>query len=267
MAVLSVEMKADIVRQKGATESRDHCKVKVEQSECLVRSYETQKVEKALKIDAMLGEGRDVDRENIKMEGIMEQLADEQSRLQDCRSALEVADLVVENMAHGIEAHHLQFEALRMELVQIRNGKFSGTLWPRPIVYAEEKAFENSDDSLVLLVSSCCLCQFPFPTNDIIVSSCRHLYHPFCASVVFGSGGVCTAKGCQSESHPEWHRSFGWSEPSAEMVQKTSMLGCMEEQRKLLQFRMKEAKAALPNTGKFLSSEPLGFCSFLSTFM
>ena len=120
-----------------------------------------------------------------------------------------------------------------MELVQIRNGKNFGTLWPRPIVYGEEKGAENLDDSLVLLISTCSLCQFPFPTNDIIVSSCRHLYHPFCASVVFGSGGICTTKGCKSESHPEWHRSFGWSEPSAGMVQKASMLGCMEEHFKL----------------------------------
>lgn len=46
MAVLSVEMKADRVREMEAFQKRDRCKVKMEQSECLVESYENQKVEK-----------------------------------------------------------------------------------------------------------------------------------------------------------------------------------------------------------------------------
>lgn len=231
MNVLSVEMKADAARHKDAMERRDQCKLKLEQSECLLRSYENQKVEKAFKIEAMVGEGADVDREKIKMECIMDQCADEQSTLQTCRSNLELAELVVENMVHGIEAHRLQFEALKMELVQIRYGKSLGTFWPQPIVYPEEKGAENWDGSAVLVLSMCSLCQFSFPTNDIIVSSCRHLYHPFCASVVFVGGGPCIAKECHSELHPEWHRSFKWSKPSAKMVQKASMLGCMEEQK------------------------------------
>ena len=196
MALLLVETKADIVRDKDAREKKDRCKFKVQQSECLVRSYENQKVDKALKIDTLIGEGLDVDREKIKMEGIMEQLADEEARLQSFRVELDLAQSIVDNTAHGIEAHCLQLQALEMELFHIRSGKNSGTFWPRPIVYSEEMGTHNFDDSSFLQVSTCSMCQFSFPNYNIIVSCCRHLYHPFCALVVFARGGACIAKGC-----------------------------------------------------------------------
>jgi hypothetical protein len=138
MAVLSAEMKIKRVREKEVCVKRVQCKLKVEQSESLVGSYENQKVEKGLKIEAMVGEGGDVDREKIKMEGILEQLADEQSRLMVLRDQLEFAEVAVVNMAHGIEIHRLQFDALAVELFQLRRGKTLGTFWPRPLVYSDE---------------------------------------------------------------------------------------------------------------------------------
>jgi hypothetical protein len=260
ITVLSVETEADRVREKEAFQRRDRCKLKVEQSQCLLESYENQKVEKGLKIDAMLGEGGDVDREKIKMEGIMEQLASEQTRLLALRAELEWAESVVVNMAHEIEAHRLQYKALKAELLELQKGKTLGSFWPRPMVYSEEKGAGISDRSGLLEISTCSLCQFPFPNSDIIVSSCRHLYHPYCASVVFVHGGKCIAKGCQNLPHPEWHKSFGWGEPSAEMLQMAEMLGCAEEQRKTLQLRMEEAKATCPNGGKFSSLESICSC-------
>lgn len=190
----------------------------------------------------------------------MEQLADEQSRLVALRAELELADSVVANMAHGIEAHRLQFKALNVEFSQLRKGKNLGTFWPRPMVYSEEKGSGSLDGSGFLEISTCSLCQFPFPNNDIIVSSCRHLYHPYCASVVFVHGGTCISKRCQNLAHPEWHKSFGWGEPSSEMLQRAEMLGCAEEQRKILQLRMEEAKAICPNAGKFSSLESICSC-------
>lgn len=77
------------------------------------------------------------------------------------------------------------------------------------MVYSKEKGVGISDGSEFLEISTCSLCQFLFPSNDIIVSPCRHLYHPYCASVVFVHGGTCIAKGCHNLSHPEWHKSFG----------------------------------------------------------
>jgi hypothetical protein len=251
MVVLSAEMKIERVRKKEVCVKRDQCKLKVEQSECLVGSYENKKVEKGLKIEAMVGEGGDVDQEKIKMEGIMEQLADEESRLMVLRDQLEFVEAAIVNMAHGIEAHRLQFDALAAELFQLRRGKTLGTFWPRSLVYSDEQSIGKYRESDTLLITNCTLCQVPFLYSDIIVSSCRYLYHPFCASVIFVHGGKCIAKGCQSLTHPEWHRSFGWGEPGLEMLQRALMLGCAEERRKVLQQRMGAAKGAFPSAGKF----------------
>jgi hypothetical protein len=238
------------VQEKEICLRRDQCKMKVEQSECLVGSYEHQKVEKGLKIDSMVGEGGDVDREKIKMEGIMEQLADEQCRLTVLRDQLKLAETNVVNMAHGIEAHRLQFDALAAELFQLWRGNSVGTFWPRSMVYSDEQTIKKCHGSDTLRITSCALCQVPFLYSDIIVSSCRHVYHLFCASVIFVHGGKCIAKGCQSLSHLEWHRSFGWKEPSSEMLQRASMLGCAEERRKILLLRMEEAKGACATASK-----------------
>lgn len=76
-------------------------------------------MEKGLKIDAMVGDKGHVDWEKIRMEGIMEQLATERSRLVALREELESAGSLVVNMAHVIEAHRLQFKALKAELFEL----------------------------------------------------------------------------------------------------------------------------------------------------
>ena len=125
------------------------------------------------------------------------------------------------------------------------------------MVYAstEENTWDltslNSESS-VIWVTVCCLCSFPFPHSDIVISSCRHLYHPFCASVLFSNNKACVAMDCKSFSHPEWHRSFGWGEPSADLVQRALMLGLAEERKKILQDRSDAAKAKCPHAGKII---------------
>jgi hypothetical protein len=61
----------------------------------LVKSYENQKVEIGLKIKAMVDEGGSVDRKKIKMEWIIELLADEQSRLVVLRGDFELVETIV----------------------------------------------------------------------------------------------------------------------------------------------------------------------------
>jgi hypothetical protein len=101
-------------------------------------------------------------------------------------------------------------------------------------VYSEEYSLEKSDGSDILRIITYTLCQVPFSHSGIIVLSCRHVYHSFCAWVLFVHGRKCITNGCQSLSHAKWHRSFGWREPGLEMLQRALMLGCAEERRKIL---------------------------------
>jgi len=65
------------------------------------------------------------------------------------------------------------------------------------------------------------------------------------------------AVGCKAMVHPEWHRSFGWGEPSPNLVERALMLGIAEERKKNLQDRLDAAKSKCPNFGAYiLISEP-----------
>jgi hypothetical protein len=64
------------------------------------------------------------------MEGIMEKLTDEYSRLMAFRAEFELVEAIVVNIAHRIEAHCLQFDALAVELFQLQRRKTLGTFWP-----------------------------------------------------------------------------------------------------------------------------------------
>ena len=81
------------------------------------------------------------------------------------------------------------------------------------------------------------------------VASCRQLYHPFCASVLFVNSSKCLVKGCGEFPHPDWYNSFGWGEPTAEMRDRASMLGLAKERGQILHARADLAKAMLPAAG------------------
>ena len=100
------------------------------------------------------------------------------------------------NTVHEIEAHHLQFDALVAKLFQLWREKTLGTFWPQPFMYSNEQSVGKCRESDTLLITNCSFYQILFPYSDIIASSCRHLYHPFCALVIFVHGEKCIAKGC-----------------------------------------------------------------------
>lgn len=193
MAMMSLEMTTTKAQEKAAAEKRDTCRSNVAQSECLVQSYQRQLEDKGKRIEQLRGDGMVVDREIIKMEGIQEQLADEEERLKNLKRDFEFAESAFLNIVAGVEGHRLQLDALNSELFQLRRGKNLGTCWPRPVVYLEDSGSVFSDESNFLKITVCSLCLFPFPQSDIVVSSCTHLYHPFCASVVFVNGNKCLA--------------------------------------------------------------------------
>ena len=97
-----------------------------------------------------------------------------------------------------LEGRQKQFDALAAENFQLKRGKSNSTFWLCPMVYSQEcwespqlECLPNSIE-----IGLYCLCMFPFPQNDIVVSSCRHLYHHFCTSVLFVNFSKCLAKGC-----------------------------------------------------------------------
>ena len=59
------------------------------------------------------------------------------------------------------------------------------------------------------------------------------------------------AEGCQDFSHLEWHQSFGWGEPNAELSERELMLGLAEERRRIMKERIEQARSRLLAISKF----------------
>ena len=101
----------------------------------------------------------------------------------------------------------MQVNALRAEYAHLSCGAAGLHMRPLPMVYTSNS---NCGHVGSIDTGECCVCGFSFPHSDIIVSSCRHVYHPWCALVVFSKGSNCCAIGCNHAQPIQWMMSFGW---------------------------------------------------------
>jgi hypothetical protein len=242
--------------KKEAAETLDAAIWKNKQSEWGMGTFKKQALQKAKLIKSLEEQGQDVFKEKIKMEGIQEQLARKELKVAAAKEELERVESKIQSMTRALEIGQMQFYALAAEKLLFKQGKSNFNFWPCPMVYSlgdsKMPSSDLGDESNFIRITACNLCSFPFPQNDIVVSSCKHLYHPFCASILFVKNCKCVAIGCGELSHPDWHRSFGWGEPPAELLDKALMLGLAEERRRLMQERTDQARAMVPLAGKTL---------------
>jgi hypothetical protein len=268
IGVVHLELKAFVLKRVSCLERVDVARSKCKQTKCLVDSCKHQIQQKTIRIKMLEDEGASSDREKIKMEGIQEQLEEEEAQMVTDEDALHLAEVELQSVEAVLEGRQKQFNALAAENFQLKRGNSNASFWPRPMVYSQDVSTSPLgfiDDCRSIAIGVCCLCLFPFPQNDIVVSSCRHLYHPFCASVVFANSCKCLAKGCGEVPHPEWYNSFGWGEADAEMRDRSSMLGIAEERSRILHARADHAKALLPANGELKVAS--FFFSFLLKFV
>lgn len=91
------------------------------------------------------------------------------------------------------------------QLERMRFG-FGVSTFPLPIIHP----CRQKDSRNVILIKACPICQEWFTTNDIIVASCGHTYHPFCLYTHFQSSDSCAVEFCHEPFlHPDWWLSMG----------------------------------------------------------
>lgn len=102
-----------------------------------------------------------------------------------------------------------QFDALTLQLAHLKRGEVGVSLRPRPMcTMFDHRNCDSVPDPI--LVTPCALCLSPFPLKDVIVCTCGHLYHPWCAGVWFKVSSTCADSSCSEMVHPNWFRSFGF---------------------------------------------------------
>jgi hypothetical protein len=126
-----------------------------------------------------------------------------------------------------------QFDALSSQIATMKRGEVGMNLRPRPLCSQfDPRAVSNSD---TISLTPCALCYSGFPRKDIIVCTCGHLYHPWCAGVWFGVSSNCAHTSCGATVHPAWFTSFGFGKLHAVLQQLAQSLKLQEEQERLLE--------------------------------
>lgn len=95
--------------------------------------------------------------------------------------------------------------AVNDQCVQMEKGG-GLSLWPKPALHPP-----MTNDAQVnpptLQLHPCVFCNRGYPYYDIVVASCRHIYHIFCAVAVTNLQNRCTR--CDEVFHPQWWQNFG----------------------------------------------------------
>lgn len=84
------------------------------------------------------------------------------------------------------------------------------SVFPRPLPHGN-----NEWDNTILELQPCSFCNGRFSFFDIIVASCRHLYHPFCIASLCGKQNRCVT--CGELFHRSWWPSFGFKNLEVEL--------------------------------------------------
>jgi hypothetical protein len=78
-----------------------------------------------------------------------------------------------------------------------------------PCTYCPPLQHEKHDRN-VILIKTCPICFKWFTTNDIVVASCGHMYHPFCLFTHLQTLITCVVEFCPDHVfHPDWWWSMG----------------------------------------------------------
>ena len=159
---------------------------------------------------------------------------------------LEQKEKVVQDLEHRSVYCDLQNNALGEQLLSLKKRQGGIRLYPHPLVYPAESQEPRAD---FLKITTCVLCKCSFPHSDIIVTSCRHLYHPWCAAIHFRHHSTCIDGTCGARLSPEWCLSFGFREFDQEMNEQALAEGCEEARLQLLNLRSQTARVHCPNVG------------------
>jgi desulfoferrodoxin (superoxide reductase-like protein) len=126
-------------------------------------------------------------------------------------------------------------------------------LFPHPAPYPTRVGRPPFFELLVLHYEKCLL---GFEFNDILVCSCRYLYHPFYAMTHFRTINVCASPDCRKIIAPEWAKSMGFREFDTEMLEKEECEGTKSARLQYLAHCRDGALSLCPNVGEFLRIPP-----------
>ena len=134
---------------------------------------------------------------------------------------------------------------------------------PHPMCYCTLSHTEASNLLNHMMVTNCVVCLKPFPIHDIIVGSCRHLYHPWCILSHFKIHQTCVNVDCLAMMCAAWQKNFGFNEVDLTAFATTELDSSEESQINETARRQQLALANCPEVGEF-QSYSTAFCTCIS---
>ena len=205
---------------------------------------------------------------------ILADLLEEKKQALACKEAeAQEKDHCATECKRLVELKARMCEGVKVECDRLRYERHSTSLNPVPLVYSQSAFREDeSPEQRFLKITKCALCGFRFPKSDIVITSCQHMYHMFCAKVTYESGYKCVAPNCSDKLvDPDWHRSFGWGGPGSLVVEDVAarIMLCNEEVARLLTKWAERACLRCPNTGKYCACNffVLVFCDVFTLYV
>ena len=162
-----------------------------------------------------------------------------------------------------------QLEVGGLESEHAHLGRALPGLHMRPLPMVPTTSRVPSISSRFFEITDCVLCGLGFHNLDITVSSCRHLYHPWCALVTFSQSSKCCALDCNEDQTEEWTLSFGWRGMSGWGQTRTGAVTALEAMAPLMMSTLEARSEAtrlqqpyqLPQ-GELTCLKCLGFLQF-----
>jgi hypothetical protein len=113
------------------------------------------------------------------------------------------------------------------------------SVWPRPILHLAAGKV-GDENFLYLVIKPCDFCNRGFHCCDIVVTSCKHTFHPLCLSEIVRTSNRCFV--CNALFHLDWWRSWGFRGEDEEILSQELMPPLNEVHNSIIQ-SLKEAFA------------------------
>ena len=101
-------------------------------------------------------------------------------------------------------------DAISDHIVKMKSGR-GLACWPTPTIHPQKP--EDEEGSFHL--DPCSFCNRWYNSFDVVMTSCKHFYHPFCITKLVDTQNCCVT--CDKPFHRAWRKSFGFREPQSDL--------------------------------------------------
>jgi hypothetical protein len=147
------------------------------------------------------------------------------------------------------DSQELLFHMLEEQHLHMKDSKAPLSMHPHPMCYPDVHAKQAYS---YMKLGDCALCCKKFAFNDIVVSHCRHVYHPFYFISHFKVSKLCADPCCSAKMPAAWLKSFGVTELDMDPEEEDAVSAGQATRAAYIAARTAAAVSSSPAIGNFV---------------